>query len=99
MVFVQGLAPWRLTFCYLASNVKPPRPEAVASSFGLKIGVATIVKFHGGQARGIFFRIFVRLILSIPTTPSARPPKLHSTVNLLTNESMLPQLRSETETG
>jgi hypothetical protein len=39
--------------CYLASNVKP-RPKAVAPSFGLKVGVATIVKFHGTSPWHLF---------------------------------------------
>ena len=40
-----------------------------------------------------------QLILPIPTTPFVLRPKLHSKVNLLTNESRLLPLRSETETG
>jgi hypothetical protein len=39
------------------------------------------------------------LIPPIPTTPFVLRPKLHSTVNLLTTESMLLPLRSETEMG
>lgn len=44
---------------YLASNVNPPRPKAVASSYRLKIRVATIVKFHGTSPWHLF-RLFVQ---------------------------------------